>query len=133
MDYALGGRLEQQRQKEIKGVFEQRLPMEVQREIERTMAVSIDATKVREKQGEYVDDCGKKRYKIGFRDAKIAAISEVGWDPVRSEAYCTSSSYVGGIEHADEFFPRVWVEMNRRAQNPEKIRIVFLGDGAPWI
>ncbi len=49
------------------------------------------------------------------------------------EAYCTASSCVGGIEHADEFFPRVWVEMNRRAQNPEKIRIVFLGDGAPWI
>ena len=23
--------------------------------------------------------------------------------------------------------------MNRRAQNPEKMRIVFLGDGAPWI
>ena len=78
MDYALGGRLEQQRQKEIKGVFEQRLPVEVQREIEGTMAVSIDATKVREKQGEYVDVSGTKRYKIGFRDAKISAISEVG-------------------------------------------------------
>ena len=133
MDYELGSRLEEQRQKEIKGVFEQRLPMEVQREIEGTMAVSIDATKVREKQGETVDDSGKKKYKIGFRDAKIGAISEVGWDPVRSEAYCTASSYVGGIEHADEFFPRVWVEMNRRARNPEKLRIVFLGDGAPWI
>ena len=133
MDYELGGRLDEQRQKEIKGVFEQRLPMEVQREIEGTMAVSIDATKVREKQGEYIDDSGTKRYKIGFRDAKIGAISEVRWDSVRSEAYCTASSYVGGIEHADEFFPRVWVEMNRRAQDPEKIRIVFLGDGAPWI
>lgn len=133
MDYELGGRLEEQRQQEVKGVFEQRLPMEVQREIEGTMAVSIDATKVREKQGESVDDSGKKKYKIGFRDAKIGAISKVGWDPVRSEAYCTASSYVGGIEHADKFFPRVWVEMNRRAQNPEKLRIVFLGDGAPWI
>jgi hypothetical protein len=133
MDYELGSRLEEQRQKEIKGVFEQRQPMEVQREIEGTMAVSIDATKVREKLGEYVDDAGTKKYKIGFRDAKIGAISEVGWDPTRSEAYCTASSYVGGIEHADEFFPRVWVEMNRRAQNPEKMRIVFLGDGAPWI
>ena len=133
MDYELGGRLEQQRQNEIKGIFEQQLAMEVQREIEGTMAVSIDATKIREKQGEYVGDWGEKRYKIGFRDAKIAAISEVGWDSARSEAYCTASSYVGGIEHAEEFFPRVWVEMNRRAQNPEKIRIVFLGDGAPWI
>jgi hypothetical protein len=40
---------------------------------------------------------------------------------------------VGGIEHADEFFPRVWVEMNRRTVDAEKIRIVFLGDGAKWI
>ena len=55
------------------------------------------------------------------------------WDSVRSEAYCTGSSYVGGIEHADEFFPRVWVEMNRRTTNLQKKRIVFLGDGAPWI
>jgi hypothetical protein len=133
MDYELGGRLEEQRQKEIKGVFEQGLRLEVQREIEGTMAVSIGATKVREKQGEYVDDLGEKRYKIGFRDAKIGAISKVRWDTARSEAYCTASSYVGGIEHADEFFPRVWVEMNRRAQNPEKLRIVFLGDGALWI
>jgi len=107
--------------------------METEREIEGTMAVSIDATKVREKQGAYVDHCGKKRYKTGFRDAKIGAISEVRWDPGRSEAHCSGSSYVGGIEHADEFFPRVWVEMNRRTHNCEKIRIVFLGDGAPWI
>jgi len=78
MDYELGSRLEQQRQKEIKGVFEQQLPMEVEREIEGTMAVSLDATKVREKKGEYVDNSGEKRYKIGFRDAKISAISEVG-------------------------------------------------------
>jgi len=133
MDYELGGRLEEQRQKEIKMVFERRLPMEVHQEMEGTMAVSIDATKVREKQGEYVDDSGEKKYKIGFRDAKIGAISEVRWDPVRSEAYCTASSYVCGIEHADEFFPRVWVEMSRRVQNPENLRIVFLGDGAPWI
>jgi hypothetical protein len=133
MDYELGRRIEQKRQKEIKEVFDRQRPMETEREIEGTMAVSIDATKVREKQGAYVDHWGKKRYKTGFRDAKIGAISEVRWDPGRSEAHCTGSSYVGGIEHADEFFPRVWVEMNRRTHNCEKIRIVFLGDGAPWI
>jgi hypothetical protein len=70
---------------------------------------------------------------LGFGDAKIGAISEVRWDPGRSEAHCSGSSYVGGIERADEFFPRVWVEMNRRTHNCEKIRIVFLGDGASWI
>jgi hypothetical protein len=133
MDYALGSRIEQNRQQEIGQLFGRRGAMELQRGIEGTMAVSMDATKVREKQREYVDDWGKKRYEIGFRDAKIGVISKICWDPVRSEAYCTDSSYVGGIEHADEFFPRVWVEMNRRAIDPEKIRMVFLGDGAKWI
>lgn len=133
MDYVLGDRIEQSRQQEIQQVFEEGGSVEVQQGIEGTMAVSIDATKVREKQREYVDDYGKKRYEIGFRDAKIGVISKVCWDPNRSEAYCTDSTYVGGIEHADEFFPRVWVEMNRRAIDAEKMRIVFLGDGAKWI
>ena len=84
-------------------------------------------------EGEYVDDCGRRRYEIGFRDAKIAVISEARWDSAREEAYCSNSSYVGGIEHADEFFPRVWVEMNRRIRDADKARIVFLADGANWI
>lgn len=133
MDYELGDRLEEKKQEEIEKVFDFEQPMEKQRLAEGTIAVSIDATKVREKQGEYVDDCGKRRYEIGFRDAKIGVISESRWDSVRSEAYCTNSSYVGGIEHADEFFRRVWVEMNRRIRDPEKALIVFLADGATWI
>jgi hypothetical protein len=133
MDYALGSRIEQRRQQEIQQLFAGGQPMQVQRAVQGTLAVSIDATKVREKQGQYIDDCGKKRYEIGFRDAKVGVISEARWDPVRSEAYCTDSSYVGGIEHADGFFRRVWVEMNRRTEQPEKIRIVFLADGASWI
>jgi hypothetical protein len=133
MDYALGDRIEENRQREIQQVFESRGAMELQRRIEGTMAVSVDATKVREKQREYVDDCGRKRYEIGFRDAKIGVISKTCWDAGRGEAYCSDSSYVGGIEHADEFFRRVWVEMKRRSVDAEKMRIVFLGDGAKWI
>jgi hypothetical protein len=133
MDYELGERIEHRRQQEIQNVFKGQQSMEVQRAVEGTVAVSIDATKVREKLKEYIDDCGKKRYEIGFRDAKIGVISEARWDAARSEAYCTDSSYVAGIEHADEFFRRVWVEMNRRVPDPQKIRIVFLADGANWI
>ena len=133
MDYELGSRIEDNRQEEIKKVFNFKQPIEKQRLAEGAVAVSIDATKVREKQGEYVDDCGKRRYEIGFRDAKIGVISESRWDSVRSEAYCANSTYVGGIEHADEFFHRVWVEMNRRIRDPEKELIVFLADGAKWI
>ena len=98
------------------------------------MAVSIDATKVREKQKEYVDSGGRRRYETGFRDAKIGVVSEVGWDEKGGQAFCTKSSYVGGIEHADEFFRRVWVEMGRRAGDElSKQRMVFLADGASWI
>ena len=133
MDYELGDRIEYTRQKEIKQIFDEVKPMEKYQMTEGVVAVSIDATKVREKQGEYVDDCGQTRYEIGFRDAKIAVISESCWDSKRSEAYCANSSYVGGIEHADEFFQRIWVEMHRRIRDPEKDLMVFLADGATWI
>ena len=43
------------------------------------------------------------------------------------------TSYVLGIEHADEFFQRIWVEMNRRSADLTKLRLVFIGDGAEWI
>ena len=133
MDYELGDRIEYTRQKEIKQIFDEVKPMEKYQMTEGVVAVSIDATKVREKQGEYVDDCGQTRYEIGFRDAKIAVISESCWDSKRSEAYCANSSYVGGIEYADDFFRRIWVEMHRRIRDPEKDLMVFLADGATWI
>ena len=38
-----------------------------------------------------------------------------------------------GIEHADEFFQRIWVEMNRRSHDLSTLRLVFIGDGADWI
>jgi hypothetical protein len=133
MDYELGERLEAKRQQEIRGVFDEQRPIATERLIEATMAVSIDATKLREKLGESTTARGKTTYEIGFRDAKIAAISEVGWDKKRKEARCRDSSYVTGIEHADEFFRRIWVEMVRRCRDPGRMRIVFLADGAEWI
>ncbi len=66
MDYELGDRIEYTRQEEIRKVFDEVKPVEKHRMTEGVVAVSIDATKVREKQGEYVDDCGKTRYEIGF-------------------------------------------------------------------
>jgi hypothetical protein len=133
MDYELGERIEVKRQQEIEQVFEERQEIEKENEIQSTIAVSIDATKVRVKLGENVTADGKKKYEIGFRDAKIGAVSAIGWDEKREEAYCTNSSYVSGIEHADEFFKRMWVEMTRRVGDLEHTRMVFLGDGAKWI
>jgi len=63
------------------------------------LAVSIDAARVREKLGEEVTDGGKKKYKIGFKDVKIAGVSEIVWDKKQQEAKCTDISYVSGIEH----------------------------------
>jgi len=133
MDYELGEKLEQQRQQEITAAQSKWTAIEEHRPILGTMAVSIDAGKVRQKLGEQVTAEGQKKYEIGFRDVKVAAVSEVFWDEKRKEAFCSNHSYVGGIEHAQEFFPRVWVEMRRRGVHRASRKCVFLGDGANWI
>ena len=56
MDYELGERIEYTREEEIRQVFDEVQPVEKHRLTEGVVVVSIDATKVREKQGEYVDD-----------------------------------------------------------------------------
>ena len=133
MDYELGDKLEGMRQREIEEVFEEGQEIEKEEVISGTMAVSIDATKVREKLGEEVNENGKKTIEIGFKDAKIAGISLVEWDEKEGEAVCVNTSYVTGIEYADDFFRRIWVEMTRRRNDTEANRIVFLGAGATWI
>jgi len=133
MDYELGSRLEAKRQQEVQRVFEEDGSVALERPIEGTVAVSVDATKLREKLGEQVNAEGKKSYEIGFRDAKIGSVSAVGWDKKRGEAYCQDSSYVVGIEHADQFFQRLWVEMKRRMKDAEHAPMVFIADGALWI
>ena len=86
MDYELGERLERLRQEEIEQVFAKGEEIKKDDVIEGTMAISIDATKVREKLGEEINADGKKKYKIGFKDAKIASVSEVIWDEVKEQA-----------------------------------------------
>ena len=44
-------------------------------------------------------------------------------------AHCTNASCVTGIEHADEFFPRIEVEMSRRSHKVAALVLVILGDG----
>jgi len=78
MDYQLGRGLEGLRQGEIEAVDRDE-PIEERSPISGVMAISIDATKVREKLGEKVKKGGKKSFEIGWRDAKIAAVSEVRW------------------------------------------------------
>ena len=134
MDYALGEALDNLRHQEIEEVYEKGGMVDTRDEVKQ-MAVSIDATKVRTKRDliNPVSNCTKKKYEIQFRDAKIAAVSEIKWDRKEQEANCKNSSYISGIEYADDFFERIWVEMNRRCSDIENIKIAILGDGAKWI
>ena len=130
---ALGERLEAQRQQEIEELFAHHGSVAVANKITGTMVVCIDAGKVPTKGNERVDNDKRKRYDREFRDVKVASISELKWDEGRQQARCTKTSYVLGIEHADQFFQRIWVEMNRRSADLTKLRLVFIGDGAEWI
>ena len=133
MDYQLGEGLEGLRQQEIRQVLQEDKPIAKEAPIDGMMAVSIDATKVREKLGQKRTRGGRKKYTLGFKDVKVATVSRIRWDEQRGEASCEDSSYVSAVEEADEFFQRIWVEMQRRGVDPEKQPTVFLGDGAEWI
>ena len=97
------------------------------------MAVSVDATKLRQRGEEERSVDGKRTCPTVWRDVKVGAVSSIGWDEKQQEAFCTASSYVSGIEHADEFFKRLTVEVQRRGEDVKKMQLVFLADGAKWI
>lgn len=133
MDAELGDRLQELRQEEITQVFETKQPLQKENPICGVMAVSVDATKLRERGEEERTADGKRSYPSIWRDVKMGAVSEVGWDEKRQEAFCSASSYVSGIEHADLFLRRLTVEMQRRAEDLKNQQVVFLADGAKWI
>ena len=126
----VGDGLEEQRQKEIAERADE--PVEVREEITGTMAASIDAGKVATRTNEQVTEDGKKSYDRSYRDAKVATVAAVKVDK-EGAAHCTKTSCVTGIEHADQFFPRIEVEMSRRSGNVGALVLVVLGDGASWI
>ena len=126
----VGDGLEEQRQKEIAERADE--PVEVREEITGTMAASIDAGKVATRANEQVTEDGKKSYDRSYRDAKVPTVSAVKVDK-EGAAHCTKTSCVTGIEHADQFFPRIEVEMSRRSGNVSALVLVVLGDGASWI
>ena len=133
MDAELGERLERHRQEEIGQVFEEGKSVATREVVTGVMAVSVDATKLREKGEEKRSEEGKRSYEIAWKDVKVGAVSQVSWDKKREEAYCSHSSYVGGIEYADEFFKRVYVEMTRRSAALGGQMMVFVADGGAWI
>ena len=133
MDAELGERLEGLRQEEIAQVFDKRQLIAKENVIKERMAVSVDATKLRQRGEEERSVDGKRTCPTVWRDVKVGAVSSIGWDEKQQEAFCTASSYVSGIEHADEFFKRLTVEVQRRGEDVKKMQLVFLADGAKWI
>lgn len=97
--------------------------------------VEIDATAVPVVKTELVGRAGKTPGQAPrSREVKLGCVfTQSGLDqdgrPVRDE---TSTSYVGAIESAEEFGPRIYTEAWRRGWSRAKKKVV-LGDGAPWI
>ena len=151
MTGAVNGGLEQQRQQEITEYLEEGARVAVQEPITGTMAVCIDAGKVPTRAHESVDDAGAKSYECQYRDAKVATVSAVqkpkdtdepapadepaaeDEDDQDDSVRLTNTSCVTGIEHADAFFPRIEVEMQRRSAQLAALTLVIIGDGAGWI
>jgi hypothetical protein len=100
-----------------------------------TLYIVIDATGVPVVRRESEGRKGKSEGGLSkTREAKLAAIfTQTRLDekgrPVRDEA---STSYVGEIETAAEFGFRVYGEALRRGLL-RALRVIVLGDGAPWI
>jgi len=97
--------------------------------------IAIDGTGVpvvpRETEGRRgKDGTGKAK----TREAKIGCVftqtrqDEKGY-PIRDE---DSTTYVGAIEMAEAFGPRIYAEAVRRGLRQAQ-KVVVLGDGAPWI
>jgi hypothetical protein len=97
--------------------------------------IAIDGTGVpvvpRESEGRRGKDAtGKAK----TREAKIGCVftqtkqDEKGY-PIRDE---DSTSYVGAIETAEAFGPRIYAEAVRRGLRQAQ-KVVVLGDGGPWI
>jgi hypothetical protein len=95
--------------------------------------VAIDATGVPMVPWELVGRPGKQG-PAKTREAKLACVFTQ--TSVDAEGYAVrdpaSTSYVGAIETAAEFGPRVKAEALRRGLQ-QAAQVVVLGDGAPWI
>ena len=130
---AVTGGLERQRQQEISDHLQADAAPEVEEPIGGTVAVSIDAAKVPVRANERVDESGKGDRRRKFRDAKTATVAAVQRKAKRKQARCTNVSYVAASEHADQFFPRIEVELRRRCRSGTVQKLVVLADGAEWI
>ena len=96
--------------------------------------IAIDGTGVPVVPSETMGRKGKQTEIAKTREAKLGAVFtqttvDAKGHAVRDEA---STTYVGAIETAEEFGPRIYAEAVRRGLNRAG-KVVVLGDGAVWI
>lgn len=99
------------------------------------MYIAMDGTGVPVVPGETVGRKGKDETgEAKTREARLGCVFtqtmiDDSGEPVRDE---DSTTYVGAIESAEEFGPRIYAEAVRRGVR-NAVEVVVLGDGAPWI
>jgi hypothetical protein len=99
-----------------------------------TLYIAIDGTGVpvvaRESEGRK----GKQTERAKTREAKLGCVftQTLLDDQGRPRRDCHSTTYVGAIETAEQFGPRIYAEAVRRGLKRAG-RVVVVGDGAPWI
>jgi hypothetical protein len=96
--------------------------------------VLIDGTGVPVVPSEAEGRKGKQTEIAKTREVKLGAVCtqttvDADGNPIRDEG---STTYVGAIETAEEFGPRIYAEAVRRGLNRAG-KVVVLGDGALWI
>lgn len=99
------------------------------------MYIAMDGTGVPVLPSETVGRKGKSESgEAKTREARLGCVftqtrADDSGNPMRDE---DSTSYVGAIESAEQFGPRIYGEAVRRGVREAK-EVVVLGDGAPWI
>jgi hypothetical protein len=100
-----------------------------------TLYIAIDGTGVPVVARETAGRKGKQNTeRAKTREAKLGCVfTQTLWDdqgrPRRDEH---STTYVGAIETAEQFGPRIYAEAVRRGLKRAG-RVIVVGDGAPWI
>lgn len=130
---ALGADIAAQEQEEIRRAVQLELPEVKGPEIP-VLYVEMDGTGVPMVASETEGRAGKQSEQARTREVKLGCVFtqatvDARGRPVREEA---STTYTGGIETAEAFGRRLYLEAHRRGWKRAQKRVV-IGDGAPWI
>ena len=131
---AIGDDIAQREQREIQRAMQLDLPIVIGKPIP-ILYVQMDGTGVPVVKKETVGRQGKTDGQPAHtREAKLGCVfTQTTWDPegfpIRDP---DSTSYTGGIETAEEFGKRLYVEAWKRGWSRAQKKVV-MGDGAEWI